>query len=106
MSIHPFCYLDGTGGLRIGDDVSIAHAVSIMTTNHTWDSSDVPIRDQAVSEAPTRIGSDVWIGAGARVMAGITIGDHAVVAAGAIVTRDVAPSDVVAGIPAVVIKRR
>ena len=100
VSVHPMCYLDATGGLAIGDDVSIAHGVSILTTEHDWTVPGVATRDAAVTAAPVTIGDDVWIGAGARILAGITIGDHAVVGAGAVVTRDVAPRTIVVGVPA------
>jgi acetyltransferase-like isoleucine patch superfamily enzyme len=106
ISIHPFCYIDATGGLSIGDDVSIAHGVSILTTEHDFTRMDVPIRDQDIARARVEIGSDVWIGAGARILAGVHIGDHAIVAAGAIVTKDIAPGTIVAGVPARPIRQR
>jgi acetyltransferase-like isoleucine patch superfamily enzyme len=94
------CYLDATGGLTIGNDVSIAHGVSILTTEHEYAVPGVATRDAAVREAAVAIGDDVWIGAGARILAGVRIGDHAVVGAGAVVTRDVPARQVVAGVPA------
>lgn len=100
VSVHPMCYLDATGGLTIGDDVSIAHGVSILTTEHDYAVLGVATRDAAVRPAPVTIGNDVWIGAGARILAGVTIGDHAVVGAGAVVTRDVPPRRIVVGVPA------
>lgn len=106
VSIHPFCYIDATGGLAIGDDVSIAHSVSILTTEHRYDDPLVAIRDQGVSRHPTTIESNVWIGAGARVLAGVTIGSGSVVAAGSVVTRDVPRDSIVAGVPARLIKPR
>ena len=106
VSIHPFCYIDATGGLSIGDDVSVAHAVTIMTTEHRFDDLDLPIRDQGVSSGRVVIDNDVWIGAGARVLAGVTVGRGSVVAAGAVVTRDVLPFTVVAGVPARLVRER
>lgn len=106
VSIHPLCYLDATGGLTIGDDVSIAHGVSVLTTEHRWTDVTLPIRDQGVSEEPVIIGSNVWIGAGARILGGVTLGSGSIIAAGAVVTRSVEPMTVVGGIPAVVLKRR
>lgn len=106
ISIHPFCYIDATGGLTIGNDVSIAHGVSILTTEHVFSDTTVPIRDQGVVSHPTRIGSDVWIGAGARILAGVSIGNGSVVAAGSVVKNDVPAGAVVAGVPARVIKSR
>ena len=100
VSVHPMCYLDATGGLTIGNDVSIAHGVSILTTEHDYAAAGVATRDAAVRCAAVAIGNDVWIGAGARILAGVRIGDHAVVGAGAVVTRDVPARQVVGGVPA------
>jgi acetyltransferase-like isoleucine patch superfamily enzyme len=104
VSVHPLCYLDATGGLTIGNDVSIAHGVSILTTEHDYAAPGVATRDAPVRAAAVAIGDDVWIGAGARILAGVTIGDHAVVGAGAVVTRDVPPRQVVGGVPARALK--
>jgi acetyltransferase-like isoleucine patch superfamily enzyme len=104
VSVHPMCYLDATGGLVIGNDVSIAHGASILTTEHDYTQPGVMIRDAPVTRAAVTIGDDVWIGAGARILAGVTIGAHAVVGAGAVVTRDVPARQVVAGVPARTLK--
>ncbi len=100
VSIHPMCYLDATGGLTIGNDVSIAHGATILTTEHDYTRSELMIRDAPVIEAAVVLGNDVWVGAGARILAGVRIADHAVVGAGAVVTRDVPAGQVVAGVPA------
>ena len=106
VSIHPMCYIDASGGLAIGDDVSIAHGVTIMSTEHRVEKGAVAIRDRDVLLLPTTLGNDVWIGSGARILAGVTISDGAVVAAGAVVTHDVPPRTIVAGVPARVIRTR
>ena len=100
VSIHPMCYVDGTGGLRIGNNVSIAHSSTVMTTNHSWDDLSIPIKYNRVVDAQVAIADDVWIGCGWRILAGVTIGKRSVVAAGAVVNRDVAPGTLVAGVPA------
>jgi acetyltransferase-like isoleucine patch superfamily enzyme len=104
VSVHPMCYLDATGGLTIGNDVSIAHGVSILTTEHDYAVPGITTRDATVTRAAVTIGDDVWIGAGARILAGVRIGDHAVVGAGAVVTRDVPSRQVVGGVPARMLK--
>lgn len=106
VSIHPMTYIDATGGVEIGNDVSIAHGVTIMSTEHIFDAPDVPTRDQGIREEPVRLGNDVWIGAGAKILGGVTVGDHAIVAAGAVVTRNVLAGAIVAGVPARVIGER
>jgi acetyltransferase-like isoleucine patch superfamily enzyme len=104
VSVHPMCYLDATGGLTIGNDVSIAHGATLLTTEHDYGRPGVAIRDAPVIEAPVGVGDDVWIGAGARILAGVRIADHAVVGAGAVVTRNVGTMQVVAGVPARALK--
>lgn len=104
ISVHPFCYIDATGGIEIGDDVSIAHGASVLSTNHSWSDDSRPIRDQPVTMSRTKIGENVWIGAGARILAGVSIGPGSIVAAGAVVTKNVAPGLLVAGVPARVIR--
>ena len=105
VSIHEMCYLNGCGGITIGDDVSIAHGTSILSTNHLWDNLSVPIKYNDVEKKHVVINNDVWIGCGARIMAGVTIGRRSVIAAGAVVTKDVENGTVVGGCPAKIIKR-
>jgi acetyltransferase-like isoleucine patch superfamily enzyme len=100
VSIHPMCYIDATGGLKIGNDVSIAHATTIMTTEHYYSNINTTIRDAEAIYAPVEIGNNVWIGAGVRVLSGVRIGSESVVGAGAVVTSDVPPHSLVAGVPA------
>ncbi|BDX20534.1 hypothetical protein MFKK_33440 [Halopseudomonas aestusnigri] len=105
VSIHEFCYIDGAGGLVVGDNVSIAHGCSIITFNHTVGDADVPIKYAPVSYSNVVIESDVWLGCGVRVMPGVRIGSRSIVAAGSVVTSNVPPGSVVAGVPARIIKK-
>ena len=93
--INSQCILDARGGLTIGDSVSVSHRVNLMTGSHDY-------RDTHFKGVfkPIVIEDYVWIGVGATVLQGVTIGRGAVVCAGAVVTSDVAPYAVVAGVPA------
>lgn len=106
VAIQPFGVINGEGGVRIGDDVSLAPRCTIISSTHVFDDPGRPIRLQPVEPRPVEIGDDVWIGAGATVLGGVTIGRGAVVGAGAVVNADVAPFAVVAGVPARPIGRR
>jgi len=84
--------------IEIGDDVQIGPAVQLYTATHPLD----PVERRAGIEGaqPIRIGNNVWIGGGAIVLPGVTIGDDAVIGAGSVVTRDVAHGAIVVGNPA------
>ena len=93
--INRDCCLDVRGGLRIGDDVSISPEVTILTAWHPVDDPEF-----RVTTSPVEIGDNVFVGTRATIMPGVTIGRGAVIAAGAVVPRDVPPLAIVAGVPA------
>lgn len=95
------CMLYVTGGLIIGDNVSISAGVWLVTGTH-----DINHPQFIDTYRPIEIGDYVWIGMRATVLAGVTIGEGAVVMAGAVVTRDVPPNAVVGGVPARIISQR
>lgn len=105
-SLNPFCVVYGHGGVSIGDKVRIATGCVIIPANHTFADVNLPIMSQPESRRGIRIDDDVWIGARVVVLDGVTIGRGAVVGAGSVVTRNVAPWSVVAGSPATLVKRR
>lgn len=91
----------------IGDDVVMGPDVVIMTTSHNFERLDVPINRQGHMQVrPVIIGSDVWIGTRVIILPGVTIGDQAVIGAGAVVTKDVPPRAIVGGNPTRVIRYR
>jgi acetyltransferase-like isoleucine patch superfamily enzyme len=90
----------------IGDDVMVANMVTIVASNHSTSDRTTPMKRQPEFGVGIRIGSDVWIGAHAVLTDGIDVGDGAVVAAGAVVTRDVPAYAIVAGVPARQIRSR
>jgi acetyltransferase-like isoleucine patch superfamily enzyme len=93
------------GPVNIGDDVIIAQNVVISGLNHSYQDVNFPISKQPVITSPVKIGKDSWIAANVVITAGVTVGVHAVIAAGAVVTKDVPDFCVAAGNPAKVIKR-
>lgn len=94
--INADCKLQDQGGITIDDGALIGHGVVLATLNHDMD----PEKRQQLHPAPIHIGKRVWIGANATVTSGVTIGDNSVVAAGAVVTKDVPANTVVGGVPA------
>ena len=105
VSVHPLCYLEGVGELSIGDNVSIAHNSSIMTTNHGWSDTSKPIKYNEQTNSKVIINSDVWVGCGCRILSGVEVGARSIIAAGAVVVKNVEPNSIVGGIPAKVIKK-
>lgn len=104
--LGPFTTIYGHGGVEIGNDTLIAMHCRILSSNHEISPPGTAIRSRPDQLAPTRIGRDVWLGAGVTVLAGVTIGDGCVVGAGAVVTVDLPAHSVACGIPARVIRRR
>jgi maltose O-acetyltransferase len=92
--------IDAPAPVRIGDACLLGPYCIVNSGNHAYDDPSRPIREQGHRRAPIDIGRDVWLGAHVVVLAGVTIGDGAIVAAGSVVTRDVPPMAVVAGAPA------
>ncbi|MBO4811311.1 MAG: acyltransferase [Prevotella sp.] len=93
------------GPVSIGHHVNLAQGVTVTALNHNYADTTRRIDEQGVDTQPVTIADDVWIGAGAVVLPGVTIGQHSVVAAGAVVTNDVPAFCVVGGVPAKIIKR-
>lgn len=107
VSFNQDCFISGYGGIMIGDEVSIGHRVSILSTEHRYDGSDVPIRRQKSDYRPVKIGSNVWIGANVTVLAGASIPDGCIIGAGSVVTRQLAKRDsIYVGNPARFLKSR
>lgn len=95
------------GGLTVGEQVMIGPEVAFLASNHRFDRLDVPIGRQGIGDlAPPRIEDDAWIGLRATILAGRVVGRGAIVAAGAVVTKNVAPFTIVGGNPATVIGDR
>lgn len=93
------------GPVTIGNKVNIGQNVLISGLNHGYEDVTKAIADQGVSTAPVTIADDVWIGGNVVILAGISIGEHAVIGAGSVVTKDVSPYSVVVGNPAKIVKK-
>lgn len=94
------------GEIAIGSGVMVGPNVVIRASNHSVDRTDLPMWDQGQTGGRIVIGDDVWIGANAVIVPGVTIGSHVIVAAGAVVTHDVPDYAIAAGVPAKVIRDR
>ncbi len=92
--------------VEIGNNVIMGPDVKIYSRNHKIDRLDIPIQMQGKVQLNTKIGNDVWIGANVVILAGVTIHDHCVIAAGAIVTKDIEGYSIVGGAPAKLLKKR
>ena len=93
------------GPVTIGNHVNLAQGITVTALNHNFKDTSLRIDEQGFSTKPIVIEDDVWIGANAVILPGVTIGKHVVVAAGAVVTKDVPDNCIVGGIPAKMMKR-
>ncbi|KAB2331371.1 sugar O-acetyltransferase [Bacillus mesophilum] len=99
--INSGCCFQDQGKIKIGDGVLIGHNVVLATLNHDIN----PKKRSNLHPAPISIGNDVWVGSNATILPGVTIGDGAIIAAGAVITKDVPPLVIVGGVPAKVLKK-
>lgn len=106
ISIHPMCYIDAYGEIDIENNVSIAHGSTIMSSEHIFQSKEMNIKDQGISKEKTTIKSDVWVGAGSKILAGVEIGTGTIIGAGSIVTKYTDDYSIYVGVPAKKIKSR
>lgn len=98
--INSGCHFQDQGGITIGNGVLIGHNVVLATLNHDFS----PKKRSTLHPAPIVIGENVWIGSNATVVPGVTIGNGSIIAAGAVVTKNVPENVVVGGVPAKIIK--
>lgn len=104
-TVGHYTFIYASEEIHIGADCLIAPFVYLVDSDHGTRRT-LPINRQGNQTAPVRIGNDVWLGTGARILKGVTIGDGAVVAAGALVKEDVPPYAIVGGIPARILGER
>jgi len=104
--INAQSYIGCQGGVKIGSNVIMGPGIRIFSENHNFADLEIPIRLQGETRHEVVIEDNCWIGSGSTILAGVRIGTGAIVAAGSIVTKDIPPYSVSAGIPAKIIKTR
>jgi acetyltransferase-like isoleucine patch superfamily enzyme len=104
--LGPHTVIYGQGGVEIGDHSLISMHCCIVSSNHSLAGRDEIIRHKPDVLRPTKIGRDVWLGAGVKVLGGVTIGDGCIIGAGAVVTKDLPAYSTALGIPARVVGSR
>jgi acetyltransferase-like isoleucine patch superfamily enzyme len=104
--IAQFGFIAARGPVKIGNNVQIGPRVTIYAENHNFDDLDRPIRDQGVRRQGITIEDDCWLGSGCTILDGVTVGKGSVIAAGCVVTKNVLPYSVVAGIPGRLLRKR
>ena len=105
-NIGPYCYIGCSGYIEIGNNVMISPRVSIYAENHVFGRTDITMKEQGVDRQSVKIEDDCWIAANSIILAGVTIGKGSVIAAGSVVTKDIPPYSVAAGVPAKIINQR
>jgi acetyltransferase-like isoleucine patch superfamily enzyme len=104
--IGMFCVIDGTGGVVIGNGAAISYHTSIISASHRYDDLAFPSGEQGFTALGIKIEDNVWIGANASILDGVTIGEGAIIGAGSVVTSDIPKFAIAVGVPARVIKYR
>jgi acetyltransferase-like isoleucine patch superfamily enzyme len=105
-ALGAYSFIGAQGGIRIGRNVIMGPRVNLHAENHVFADPNTPIREQGENRSGIVIDDDCWIGAGAIIVDGVHIGSGSIVAAGSVVTSDIPPMSVCAGVPARVIKSR
>lgn len=106
VGISPNAFISVRGYVEIGDNTIFGPGVSVHAENHNFEGLNIPIRLQGATRKGVKIGTDCWIGSKAVILDGVNIGDGAIIAAAAVVNKDVPDYAVVGGIPAKIIKYR
>lgn len=104
--IGPNAVLGPSGGIRIGNHVLVGPNLVISSENHRFDDPDSPIYQQGVAPGKVLIADNCWLASNVTILAGVTLGEGCVVAAGAVVTKDVPPHSIVGGVPARLLRMR
>ncbi len=106
VGISQGCFIQVSGKVKIENNVIIGPGTSIFSENHNFKSLNNPINTQSVSRKGVTICEASWIGSGVNILDGVTIGKGSIIAAGAVVTKDVPEFSIVGGVPAVLLRKR
>lgn len=106
VGIAANAFISMRGPVTIGDDTIFGPNVAIHAENHNFNDAKVPIRLQGATRKGVTIGSDCWIGSNVKILDGVTIGNGCIIAAGAVVNKDIPDYSIAGGIPAKIIKER
>lgn len=106
VGIAANAFISMRGPVTIGDDTIFGPNVAIHAENHNFKDAKVPIRLQGATRKGVTIGSDCWIGSNVKILDGVTIGNGCIIAAGAVVNKDIPDYSIAGGIPAKIIKER
>jgi acetyltransferase-like isoleucine patch superfamily enzyme len=105
-SIGAMNYIGCAGFIEIGKNVMIGPSVNLIAENHNFADANIPMKEQGVNRKGIKIEDDCWIGTQSTVLDGVTIGEGSIIAAGAVVTKDIPAFSIVGGVPAKIIKNR
>lgn len=105
-NIGPYSWIGCSGYIELGDNVMMGPRVSLLAENHNFERTDIPMKEQGVTRGTIVIEDDCWLGANCSVLSGVRVGRGSIIATGAVVTKDVPPWSIVAGVPARVIRTR
>lgn len=106
VGISQSCFIQVRGQVKIGSHVIMGPGVSIFSENHNTGNTEEYIINQGASRQGVTIEDGVWLGAKCTILDGVTVGQHSIVAAGSVVTKDIPPYSIVGGVPAKLIKNR
>jgi len=106
VTLNESVFLHGYGSIEIGDNCRIGLRTSIISVDHIFCDVTTNIKDQGIEGKPIRIGKNVWFGVNVTVLPGVSVGDNVILAAGAVVNKDIPDNAIAGGVPAKIIKYR
>jgi acetyltransferase-like isoleucine patch superfamily enzyme len=106
VGISQNCFIQVRGTVEIGSNVMFGPYVSIFSENHGYDDTDTPMIEQQTARIGVKLEDDIWVGSGAKILDGVTLGKGCIVAAGAIVTKSFPEYSIIGGVPAKLLSTR